>query len=188
MRMTTFRVALPVLLVFTAACGDDDPMNPGPNPATIPVVSGMYSISSVNQDPSCDATIPAGVLVDGPANDNGQMEVKQNAGAVDMEITELAGQMFSAAEADALSLVGTIDTTGTGMITRSLARQDTATADSTVYFVSQETEGTVAFTVNGTTRTLSSAITFTSEYRPDSATAPLFATCTTTGTITGSSN
>lgn len=186
MRLTTFRVVLPALLVVAAACGDDDdPMNPTPNPATIPVVSGMYSISSTNADPSCDAAVPAEVL-DGPASSTGQMEVKQNAGAVDMEVTELDGFMFSAAQADSSSLVGTIDTTGTGMITRMLDFQNTA-SDSTVYFISQDIAGTVGFTVNGTARNFSSSITFTSEYRPDSVTAPLLATCTTTGTITGSS-
>lgn len=186
MRFSTFRVVLPVTLIFAAACGDsDDPVNPVPQPATIPIVSGMYSISNTNADPSCDAALPAEVL-DGPATSPGQMEVKQNAGAVDMEITELDGLTFTAAQADSSSLVGTIDTTGTGMLTRTLDFQDTAN-DSTVYFISQDIAGTVAFTVNGTARNFSSTINFTSEYRPDSATAPLLATCTTTGTITGNS-
>lgn len=160
-------------------------MNPGPNPATIPVVSGMYAITSTNADPSCDVALPAEIL-DGPANSTGEAEVKQSSGAVDIEITILDGDTLSAAEAELTSLVGTIDTTGTGMLTRTLAFETVAN-DSTDYFVSQDIAGTVGFTVNGTARNFSSSITFTSEYRPDSATAPLLATCTTTGTITGSS-
>lgn len=186
MRMKHARLIVPVLLAFTAACGDDDdPMNPMPTPAEIPMVAGFYTFTATIADPSCTDSIEHPEVLDGPANSVGTIEVKQTSGNIDMEIVVLDGDTLSASDADLTSFVGSIDTTGTGTLSRMLSIADTAN-DNTPYFVDQNVDATVGFT--GTAPiSVATNLTFTSEYRPDSANAPVFATCTTTGTITGTS-
>ena len=185
MKMTSFKWIVPAIVLTTVACDDDDPMNPGPNPAEIPVVAGFYAFNANIGDPTCTETVPHPEVLDGPAISTGTVEVKQTGGSIDMEIVVLDGDTLSAADADLTSFVGTIDTTGTGNLTRMLSIADTAN-DGTPYFVDQDLAATVGFT-GAAPITVTTSLTFTSEYRPDSATAPILATCTTTGTITGTS-
>ncbi len=185
MNSTITKSLLMLTAVATAAaCGDSGTDPPDEN--GIPDVAGTYSFNNTNQDPSCSQTVPHPQILDGPANSNGRVEVKQSGSAVDIEILELDGRSFSAAQSDSLSIVGTINETGSGPISRTLSFV-TITQDSSTYYINQQISGTAVFSPSGAGRTLQANITFQSEYRADSVTAPVLATCSTVGTLFGQS-
>lgn len=182
MKTRPYLTLLLLASIAAAACGDD--VTEPPAGSEIPDVTGVYTFTNLNDDPQCTVTIPHPQILDGPSNSPGRWRVNQNETQIDIDILELDGRTLSAAEADSLSIAGVINATGVGPITRSIAFRVT-TQDSTLYWVEQELSGTIAFQEGGATRTVDSNITFQSDYRLGTSSAPLLGSCTTTGSLTG---